>query len=170
MRKLSKRECVLLAGVTAVVFMAAAADNIADNNAVPAAEPAPPPKARTEPKEPANPTEVDVVQPRRVAATDEPANLFAGKSWFVPPPPPPPPKPAPPPPPMAPPLPFTYLGRYQDGDIPIIFLVRANRVMPVKVGDVIEGTYRVDGIVGATLGLTYIPLNIKQSLDIGGAG
>ena len=37
-------------------------------------------------------------------------------------------------------------------------------------GDVIEGTYRVDGIVGSTLSLTYLPLNIQQKLDVGHAG
>jgi len=48
--------------------------------------------------------------------------------------------------------------------------VRGDRVLTVSAGDVIEGTYRVDGIVGARLGLTYLPLNIRQTLDIGNAG
>jgi hypothetical protein len=76
----------------------------------------------------------------------------------------------PPPPPTAPPLPFTYLGRYDESAKPVIFLVRGDRVLLVSTGDIIEGTYRVDGIAGTSLGLTYLPLNIKQTLDIGHAG
>ena len=75
----------------------------------------------------------------------------------------------PPPTPTAPPMPFGYLGRYQDAAKPIIFLTRSDRVLLVSEGDVIEGAYRVDGIVGSRLGLTYLPLNIRQSLDIGPA-
>jgi hypothetical protein len=71
---------------------------------------------------------------------------------------------------VAPPLPFTYLGQYKDNDKPVIFLVRGDRVLTVKQGDVIDGAYRVDGIVGSTLSLTYLPLNLKQMLNIGTAG
>jgi hypothetical protein len=114
--------------------------------------------------------DVELTPSPRARKAEEPSNLFQSKSWYVPPPPPPPPRPAPPPPPSAPPLPFTYLGQYQDSGRPVIFLVRADRLLIVHAGDVIEGTYRVDGIAGRTLGITYLPLNIRQSLDIGGAG
>ncbi len=115
--------------------------------------------------------ELDLAQLRREADAGEPGNVFASKSWYVPPPPPPPPPvKVVPPPPTAPPLPFTYLGRYQDAGKPVFFLVKGDRVLTVKEGDIIEGNYRVDGIAGSTLGLTYLPLNIKQTLDIGSAG
>ena len=52
----------------------------------------------------------------------------------------------------------------------MIFLVRGDRVLLVRAGDTIEGNYRVEGIVGTKLDLTYLPLNIRQSLDIGPAG
>ena len=98
----------------------------------------------------------------------EAANLFTAKSWYVPPPPPPPPKPVPPPPPTAPPLPFTYMGKYLEQDArQIFFLVKGDRLFTVAEGDIVEGVYRVDGVSGRQLGLTYLPLNIKQSIFTG---
>lgn len=95
-------------------------------------------------------------------------DVFKGKSWYVPPPPPPPPKPVPPPPPTAPPLPYAFLGSYQEpGGRLIIFLTRGERVYSVSPGDVIENTYHVDGVAAGQLSLTYLPLNIKQTMNIG---
>lgn len=95
-------------------------------------------------------------------------DVFKGKSWYVPPPPPPPPKPVPPPPPTAPPLPYIYLGSYQEpGGRLIIFLTRGERVYSVSPGEVVENTYRVDGVAAGQLSLTYLPLNIKQTMNIG---
>jgi hypothetical protein len=172
MRKPSKREWILIALVPAVII-AAAAD--------------PADRARLRASAVANPDTPAKVEKRRVAEVEPPeltppaareaeaadiGNVFAAKSWYVPPPPPPPSNEPPPPPPKptAPPLPFTYLGRYQDAGAPVIFLVRGDRILTVKQGDVIEGSYRVEGIVGATLTLTYMPLDIKQTLNIGSAG
>jgi hypothetical protein len=59
------------------------------------------------------------------------------------------------------------MGQYQEKDKPVIFLVNGDRVLTVKEGDVIDGTYRADSIAGSTLSLTYLPLNIKQTLNIG---
>jgi hypothetical protein len=120
--------------------------------------------------------DLDLAPRVRAANAGETANAFESKSWYVPPPPPPPPPPGPvlppppPPAPVAPPLPFTYLGRYDDSVNAVIYLVRGDRVLLVHAGDVIEGTYRVEGIVGTKLDLTYLPLKIRQSLDIGHAG
>jgi len=113
---------------------------------------------------------LDLTQLRRSARAGEPADAFASKSWYVPPPPPPPPVKLAPPPPTAPPLPFTYLGRYEDSGKPVYFLFKGGRILTVKQGDIIEGKYRVEGAVGSHLGLTYLPLNIRQDLDTGNAG
>jgi hypothetical protein len=95
-------------------------------------------------------------------------NAFNATSWYVPPPPPPS---LPPPAPTAPPLPFTYMGQYHDGGAKgmVIFLSGAERVYTVSPGDVIDGTYSVGQVTAGQLELTYLPLNIKQSLNIGGA-
>lgn len=99
---------------------------------------------------------------------DKSTDLFAGKSWYVPPPPPKPKPPPPPPPPTAPPLPFGFMGSYQepDGRL-VIFLTKGERLYTVSPGDVIDGTYRVEDVVAGQLGLTYLPLNIRQSMTVG---
>lgn len=94
-------------------------------------------------------------------------NVFGVTSWYVPPPPPPPVKPPPPPPPTAPPMPFSYLGLYEDAPKKVIMLVKGDRVYTVSEGDVIENTYRVDQVSPGTVEMTYLPLNIKQSINTG---
>jgi hypothetical protein len=179
MRRPNRREGVLIALLLGLVALAAipVPENSGEADAI--AQPrvkaeGRPGKERTAPSgQVAMLDELDPAQLQRPASERDPANAFETKSWYVPPPPPPPPppaKPLPPPAPTAPPLPFTYLGQYQDSDKPIILLVKQDRIYTVKVGEVIEGTYRVEGIAGATLTLTYLPLNIKQTINIGSAG
>lgn len=106
-------------------------------------------------------------QKRQPDGDKEIGNVFNATSWYVPPPPPPP---LPPPPPTAPPLPFSYFGQYKDegSTAMVIFLSNADRVYTVSEGDVIDGTYSVGPIASGQLELTYLPLNIKQSLNTGG--
>jgi hypothetical protein len=168
-----KREWVLLALVAVAIFLAVAAPDEDADSGVAVAQAAPARKAQA--SRVPDDFDLDFARPRREVPAEEPANAFESKSWYVPPPSPPPPpvvqiKPAPPPPPAAPPLPFTFLGLYQDAAKPVIFLVRGDRVLMVSAGEVIEGTYRVEGIVGTTLAITYLPLNIRQSLAVGNAG
>ncbi|MHB0982839.1 MAG: hypothetical protein ACYC02_05580 [Thiobacillus sp.] len=104
------------------------------------------------------------------AADPEVGKAFSAISWYVPPPPPPPPPPpryVPPPPPTAPPMPFSYFGRYEEGETLIILLVKGERIYTVSAGDVIENMYRVEGLVGGRLELTYLPLDIRQTLSTG---
>ena len=101
------------------------------------------------------------------AAKPEVANVFASTSWYVP---PPPPKVEPPPKPTAPPLPFTFMGRYQDAKAAsVVMLTKGDRLYTVTEGDVIDDTYRVDRIGDKAVELTYLPLQTKQSLPTGGA-
>jgi hypothetical protein len=102
-------------------------------------------------------------------AETELGNVFGATSWYVPPPPPPPPPPAPPPVPTAPPMPFTYLGRYEDAPTRLVILVKGERMYTVAEGDVIENTYRIEKVMPGQVELTYMPLNIKQSLSTGEA-
>ncbi|MFZ3018020.1 MAG: hypothetical protein WA056_06150 [Gallionella sp.] len=96
-------------------------------------------------------------------------NVFAATSWYVPPPPPPPPPPAPPPVPTAPPMPFTYIGRYEDAPTRLTILIKGERMYTVAEGDVIDDTYRVERVAPGVVELTYLPLNIKQTLSTGEA-
>lgn len=99
----------------------------------------------------------------------ESGGIFSATTWYVPPPPPPPQPPPPPPKPTAPPLPFSYLGRYQESQSTIIILVKGDRIYTVSAGEVIENVYRVEGVVSGRVELTYLPLNIKQTIDTGEA-
>lgn len=102
------------------------------------------------------------------------ANLFAAHSWRAPlsqrpldaaplaavqsPP---------PSPPAAPPLPFEFIGRLDDSIRLRIFLLHGDRVHTVEVGDVIDGTYRIEKIAAGELTLVYLPLNQTQLLSVG---
>lgn len=98
---------------------------------------------------------------------EEIGNVFGATSWYVPPPPPPPVKPPPPPKPTAPPMPFTYLGLYEEAPGKVIMLIKGDRIYTVSVGDVIENTYRVERVEQGVVEMTYLPLNIKQSISTG---
>ena len=113
------------------------------------------------PEGPAGPT-----LPSRGGLAETGTPLFSSQSWEPPPPkvkagpPPPPPKP------VAPPLPYTFAGRMlQDGTV-YVFLARGDRVITAKQGDLVEGAYRVDSITETQVGLTYVPLNEKQTLAV----
>lgn len=73
----------------------------------------------------------------------------------------------PPPPPQAPPLPFTYLGRLDEGDRTTVFLAGPAQDHAVTAGQVIDGVYRVDEITPQRVVVTYLPLGQQQSLSIG---
>jgi len=110
---------------------------------------------------------------KRAQTEHKTVDIFKGKSWYVAPPKPkavPPPPPPPPPPPTAPPMPYAYMGSYmgKDGHT-IIFLTKGDQVYSVSPGDVLEGTYRVEGIASGQLVLIYLPLNIQQTISIGEA-
>ncbi|MDO8990572.1 MAG: hypothetical protein Q7U91_13180 [Sideroxyarcus sp.] len=97
------------------------------------------------------------------------ANVFGSTSWYVPPPPPPPAPPPPPPVPTAPPMPFSYLGRYEDAPTRLAILTRGERMYTVAEGDVIDNTYRIERVTSTMVEMTYMPLNIRQTLGTGEA-
>ena len=128
---------------------------------------------------PKNPARALYLLAHRVSADGSAHSLFAPHSWYIPPPPPPPPPPAPTltaaqeaalRAPVAPPLPFTYMGRYApDGSEPVFFLTQGDRVYNVKVGDTLNDTYSIDSFTNGQLVMTYKPLKIQQQLSVGSA-
>ncbi|MNZ99389.1 hypothetical protein D3C78_1187100 [compost metagenome] len=78
-----------------------------------------------------------------------------------------PPAPVAPPPATAPPLPFEFVGKLDDAQRLRVFLTRGEKIYTVTVGDVIDGTYRVERIKGDEMVLTYLPLNVTQTLSVG---
>lgn len=112
---------------------------------------------------------IDLRKLRRPAARSDMTNALASRTWYVAPPPPKPAPPPPPPPPQAPPLPFVYMGKMQEsGGSVVVFLVKDQRVHMVHVGDVVDTTYKIEGLTGGALTFTYLPLNIQQTLLVGG--
>jgi len=73
------------------------------------------------------------------------------------------------PPPTAPALPFEYMGKLVDGDETTVFLLRGDRNLVVRAGDTFESVYRLDRITDNELILTYLPMNLQQSLNTGAA-
>ena len=96
--------------------------------------------------------------------------VFLGQNWS-----PPPPRlsaaaaaaAAAPPPPMAPPMPFTFIGKAAADGAWEVFLARGDKTYVVRAKMVIDGTYRVDSIAPPFMSLTYLPLNQVQQLNIG---
>ena len=125
---------------------------------------------RVERSRPARPAEANLLASltHRTAQTPDDGNLFAAHSWYVAPPPPLPPPPAPVAP-TAPPLQFTFIGKYgQGGGETVYFLARGDRVYDVKQGDLVDGIYRVDGVANGQLTFIYTPLDLRQTLSIDG--
>ncbi len=74
----------------------------------------------------------------------------------------------PPPRPQAPPLPFAYMGKMVDGNTTVVFLANEDRNYIARVGETLDGTYRVERIADNELVVTYLPLKIKQTLPLSG--
>jgi hypothetical protein len=103
--------------------------------------------------------------PRDIGEAQE---LFEARSWYVPPPPPPPAPPAPPPEPVAPPLPFRFVGRLDDGGGAVTYFVNNGAsLLALKAGDMVDGVYRLDSADGRYMHFIYLPLKTRQSLSIG---
>ncbi|WP_026076188.1 hypothetical protein [Noviherbaspirillum massiliense] len=110
------------------------------------------------------PNDIQLERLRRRDTGSNVREIFTAKSWYVP---PPPPKPAAELPPSAPPLPFVYIGKMVEEEKVTVFLSKQDRNYTVKEGDVIDGTYRISSIKGTLMELTYIPLDIRQTMQIG---
>jgi hypothetical protein len=95
------------------------------------------------------------------------ANLFPKQTWYIPPPPPPPPPYVPPPPPQAPALPFSYMGRWQEGSTITYYLTRGMVPVSARAGQVLDGAWRLEPVAGSNLNFTYLPLNQVRSLRMG---
>lgn len=80
----------------------------------------------------------------------------------------PPPAPSapdePPPAPQAPPLPYTLIGRLDDGGQVMALLAGPTRTLSARTGDVLDGQWRVDSIQPNAVTLTWLPANVIQIL------
>lgn len=94
-------------------------------------------------------------------------DLFGSQDWTPPPPPPQAQNAGSPPPPVAPPLPFTFIGKsLQDGKWEV-YLATGERTHIAVEGGTLDGAWRVERIAPPLMTLTYLPLNQVQQLNIG---
>jgi hypothetical protein len=124
----------------------------------PAISPVPPPSAGSSPAG---------IVPLPANFAPQMVDIFSVRTWQ------PPPssvnlKPEPPPRPQAPPLPFRFLGKIDEPEKELIFLLeRGDRVISVSVGQIINGTYLVEKHDAGRLYFIYKPLKVRQSLSVG---
>jgi len=100
----------------------------------------------------------------QVAQTDTSSDLFKAHAWYVPPPPRPVIVEAEKPVPTAPPVPYFYMGKLENGPKgTLIFLTAGNKVLSVTVGQKIDSFWRLDQEDANALTLTYLPLSISKT-------
>jgi hypothetical protein len=74
---------------------------------------------------------------------------------------------APAPAPVAPPMPFTYMGKLHSGPDTNVFLTQGDRSLIVHEGDTIDSIYRVEHVTDNDITLVYLPLGERQTIVIG---
>lgn len=120
-----------------------------------------PPDATVRSRSPAAPQ----IAPEPVAAQPI-ADIFAARTWE----PPPPIAAEAPAAPQAPPLPFRFIGRIAvPGKGTAFMLANGDEVVVAQVGQAIGKDYRIEKFEKGQLLFRYRPLNVRQSLAIGGA-
>ena len=74
-----------------------------------------------------------------------------------------------PPPPTAPPVPFRFVGLLEEkASKPAAFIAKGDALYVVRVGDVVENTYRVESFNSAQVVVTYLPLQQRQTIEVTG--
>jgi hypothetical protein len=125
--------------------------------------------AQGEPAEPraatkaAPPERLELPERRGLARTR--SELFG-----APPPPPAPVKKAQPAPvaaaPVAPPVPYRFAGKVLKGSEQEVLVSKGDLVFPVKVGDTLDGMYRVESISAERIELLYLPLGTRDRIAV----
>ena len=67
--------------------------------------------------------------------------------------------------PVAPPLPFQYFGRLTENGKTEVFVLRGEELITVAAGQQL-GDYRVEQVAEASISFTYLPLKLRQTLDL----
>ncbi|NWG87729.1 MAG: hypothetical protein HXY26_09540 [Hydrogenophilaceae bacterium] len=64
---------------------------------------------------------------------------------------------------MPPPIPFGYVGKWQEGEALTVFLSQGPKVHSVHQGDVVA-QWRLDEIGPGLLTFTYLPMDKQQTM------
>jgi hypothetical protein len=68
--------------------------------------------------------------------------------------------------PAPPPLPYRFAGRLNQGAVTQVFLGRGDEIIPIKVGDTIDGQYRIESISESGVTLVHLPTGIRQLIEV----
>ena len=68
--------------------------------------------------------------------------------------------------PMVPPFPYTIAGIIEDPSGPMVVFTKQNQNYVVRVGEVLEQTYRVESVGAESAMVTYLPLRIAQAIPL----
>lgn len=68
--------------------------------------------------------------------------------------------------PAAPPLPFQYIGKVIENGKLEVYVTRGEELLSLSRGQKIGEEYRVDKISASSVTFTYLPLKMKQTLDL----
>ncbi len=114
---------------------------------------------------------LDRLEHRAAPPSDASANLddgglFTVQSWQ---PPPAPPVRVAPAVPVAPPFPYTYMGGLTDERGRTAFFNRGDRVLAVRSGETVDGAFRVDQLDETSMTVTYVPLDKRAQVALGGS-
>jgi hypothetical protein len=67
--------------------------------------------------------------------------------------------------PVAPPLPFRYFGRLTEKGKTEVFVMSGDELVSIAAGQKV-GDYRVDQVTDSAISFTYLPLKMKQTMDL----
>ena len=65
-----------------------------------------------------------------------------------------------------PPLPYQFMGRLNDGDRQMVYLSKGDQPLVARIGETLEGTYKVLGIEPGRIDFEYTPTGERQSLNL----
>lgn len=100
--------------------------------------------------------------PKRPAWSELRAEFFGSQSWQ-----PPAPKViAAPVVPTAPPLPYRFAGKLVQNGKLHVFLSKGDAAIPIKQGEILDGTYRVEAIGEDRITLVYLPLGLRENIPV----
>lgn len=68
------------------------------------------------------------------------------------------------PPPVAPPIPFSYLGKIEEDGKAEYFVMQQNKLFNLKIGQQVQGQWRLDSEDAQYLNWTFLPLKLTQTL------
>jgi hypothetical protein len=62
-------------------------------------------------------------------------------------------------------LPFQYFGRLTENGKTEVFLLHGEELLSIAAGQKV-GDYRIDKVSDSSVSFTYLPLKMKQTLDL----